>query len=357
MHSFPTDGEVEVAADLLVNKYGVSAQLLGELFDAGQRDQANSILQSLDGTRLTALDVARLLVQRHGPGLFSGGRKATRDLRLHLLRKLSDDQIQSLFSQHPPSGRNISVASYMRKPLAEMKWHSGKHWARDFVAAIGFPPIFAGISQGDKVPTIQDVPPLAFPPKLADFQETLKKRMLEVLARDGVRTRCVVTLPTGGGKTRVAVEAFIDWMQPRFAAGMYLLWVAQSEELCEQAISCIVQMWGAREFVGPLRIYRFFGGRDVPYEELLGGAVVASIQQLHNRIMLGDHSLEGILKNTGAMIVDEAHRAVSPMYDTLLDRADRGLRPRPFSDLRSYGHTGPRGPKPRPRDIQTGRTL
>jgi hypothetical protein len=30
------------------------------------------------------------------------------------------------------------------------------------------------------------VPPLTFPPKLADFQESLKKRMLEVLARDGV---------------------------------------------------------------------------------------------------------------------------------------------------------------------------
>src|SRR5262249_8238725 len=29
-----------------------------------------------------------------------------------------------------------------------------------------------------------------------------------------------------------------------------------------------------------------------------------------------------ILKDTGAMIVDEAHRAVSRMYDTLLDRAE-----------------------------------
>jgi superfamily II DNA or RNA helicase len=322
MHIYPTDDEVEEAAKLLVNRYQVSAQLLGQLFDTAQRDQANSILQSLGGTRLAVLDVARLFVQREGPGLFAGSRDAVRDLRLHLLRKMSDEQVQTLFELHPPSNRSISSPAHMRKPLAEKKWHSGKHWARDFVAALGFPPIFAGVVQGEKVPTIHDVPPLKVPPKLAEFQTSLKKRMLEVLARDGDRTRCVVTLPTGGGKTRVAVEAFIDWMQPRFAAGKYLVWIAQSEELCEQAIACIEQMWGSREFVGPLRIYRFFGGRDLSPEDLRGGAVVASIQQLHNRIKASDEALEAILKETGAMIVDEAHRAVSPMYDTLLDRAE-----------------------------------
>ncbi|MGA2254976.1 MAG: DEAD/DEAH box helicase family protein, partial [Thermoguttaceae bacterium] len=323
MHVFPTDEEVEQAAGLLVNKYKVSAQLLGQLFDTEQRDQANSILQSLGGTRLTQLDLARLLVQREGPGLFSRSRDVTRELRLHLLRQLSDKDVQDLFERHSSTNKSISSPSRMRKPLAQKKWHSGKHWPRDFVAAIAFPPIFAGVVQGERVPTINDVPPLKAPPKLAEFQESLKKRMLEVLARDDIRTRCVVTLPTGGGKTRVAVEAFIDWMQPRFAAGKYLVWVAQSEELCEQAIACIEQMWGSREFVGPLRIYRFFGGRDVSLEDLRGGAVVASIQQLHNRIKAGDESLEAMLKDTGAMIVDEAHRAVSPMYDILLDHAEK----------------------------------
>jgi superfamily II DNA or RNA helicase len=324
MHIFPTDEEVEKAVDLLVNQYKVSAQLLGKLFDTEQRDQANSVLQSLRGTRLTALDVARLLVQREGPALFTGCRPVTRDLRLHLLRQLSDEKVQSLFERNSPKNKNILSPSHMWKSLADKKWTSGKLWAKDFVATLAFPSIFAGTVQSEKVPTIHDVHPLDLPPKLADFQDGLKKRMLEVLERDGIKTRCVVTLPTGGGKTRVAVEAFIDWMQPRFAAGKYLVWVAQSEELCEQAITCIEQMWGSREFIGVLRIYRYFGGRDVPNPKdvLCGGAVVASIQQLHNRVKSGDEALEAILKDTGAMIVDEAHRAVSPMYDTLLDRAE-----------------------------------
>ncbi len=231
MHIFPTQEEVELATKSLVTEYKVSAQLLGQLFDARQRDQANSILQSLGGSRLTPSDVARLLVQREGPSLFAGSRAETRQLRLHLLQQLSDDKVRSLFKQHAPAKRNISSPSHMRKPLADKKWHSGKHWGSDFVGALGFPPIFAGVVQAEKVPTIHDVPSLQLPPKLASFQEVLKKRMLEVLERYGVQTRCVVTLPTGGGKTRVAVEAFIDWMQPRFAMGKYLVWVAQSEEL------------------------------------------------------------------------------------------------------------------------------
>jgi hypothetical protein len=288
MQIFPTEAEIDLAADLLVNKFSVSAQLLGRLFGCEQRDQANGILQSLGGDRLTTSDVARLLVPRKGPELFTGSRDGTRQLRRHLLQQLSDEEVQGLFEQYGPTNSNISSPSYMRKPLVEKKWHAGKHWARDFVAVLGFPAIFAGVVQPNKVATIHDVEPLKVPPKLADYQEDLKTRMLNVLARDGVRTRCVVTLPTGGGKTRIAVEAFIDWMQPRFAEGKYLIWIAQSEELCDQAIACIEQMWSSRQFVGPLRIYRFFGGRDIPEEELRGGAVVASIQQLHNRIKSRD---------------------------------------------------------------------
>lgn len=211
----------------------------------------------------------------------------------------------------------------MRKPLSELKWVARGPWPIDFVETLGFPKIFAGIRPIATLPTIDDIPPLGIPPKLVEFQEYLKKQMLDVLAKDGERMRCVVTLPTGGGKTRVAVEAFIDWMHQRFANRQYLLWIAQSEELCEQAISCIRQLWGAREYTSALRVYRYFGGRDIPVNELQGGAVVTSIQQLYHRTKSGDMALDVILKGTGAMIIDEAHRAVSNMYDTLLTQAEK----------------------------------
>jgi superfamily II DNA or RNA helicase len=319
---FPDESEIKQAADLLVNRYKVSAQLLGQLFGSEQRNQANDIVQQLGGNRLTTLDVAKLLIFRKGSELFSGRHESVRKLRQCLLTKLPDTTIVQLFEQYGDKDRQIKSPSRMSKPLAEKKWHTGGPWARDFVKALEFPQIFAGMVQGDSSPTTEDIQPLLVPPKLVDFQVSLKEKMLEVLERDGDRTRCVVTLPTGGGKTRVAVEAFIDWMQPRFSSGKYLVWIAQSEELCEQAIKCIQQMWSSREFISSLRIYRYFGGRNIDLDKLQGGAVVTSIQQLHNRIKSCDEALDTILKDTGAMIIDEAHRAVTKMYDVLLERAE-----------------------------------
>lgn len=128
----------------------------------------------------------------------------------------------------------------------------------------------------------------------------------------------MVTLPTGGGKTRVAVESFIDWMQPRFSEGKYLIWIAQSEELCEQAIACITDLWQNREFPEALRVYRYFGGKQISVENLIGGVAVASIQQLYTRIKSKDPALDEILENCGAMIIDEAHHATTKSYKSLL---------------------------------------
>lgn len=322
MDIFPNEEETNQAADLLVNKYNVSAQLLGQLLSTKQTTEANSLVRKIGSKNPNRVDVAKRLIRRRGPGLFCGSDKCVKQLRNKLLSYLTDEEVIRLFKLHSNQS-NINSSSYMRKPLSELKWVARGPWPIDFVDTLGFPKIFAGIRPTTVPPTVDDVPPRATLPKLVEFQDNLKNRMLAVLARDGDKMRCVVTLPTGGGKTRVAVEAFIDWMQQRFAARQYLLWIAQSEELCEQAISCIRQLWGAREYTSSLRVYRYFGGREIPVNELQGGAVVSSIQQLYNRAKSDNAALDIILKNTGAMIIDEAHHAVSRMYDTLLTQAEK----------------------------------
>ncbi len=323
MQILPNEQEIAQAADLLANEYDVSQQLLTKLLGKSQRDQANVLLYKLGTGRLTKLQVARLLVLRKGPELFCGSTKSVRKLRLKLLSKLTDKEIAELCACHPPTNKKINSPSFMRKPLAEMKWVARGPWPKDFVKVLCFPEIFAGVRQTDVKPTIEDVPPKKKTPKLADFQLKLKDRMLVVLAKEGNKTRCMVTLPTGTGKTRIAVEAFIHWMQERFANRQYMLWIAQSEELCEQAVACIQDVWGAKEYSSALRIYRYFQSRDIPIHELRGGAVVCSIQQLYNRIKGKDKALDIILRNTGAMIIDEAHHADSKMYTTLLDQAKK----------------------------------
>ncbi len=260
MDVFPNEEETNQAADLLVNKYNISAQLLGQLLSTKQTKEANSLTRKIGNKSPTRVDVAKRLIRRTGPGLFCGSNKSVKELRSKLLLNLPDEEVIRLFKRYKPQSK-ITSLSHMRKPLSELKWVARSSWPIDFVETLGFPKIFAGVRPTAVLPTIDDIPPLGIPPNLVEFQEYLKKRMLDVLARDGDKLRCVVTLPTGGGKTRVAVEAFIDWMHQRFAARQYLLWIAQSEELCEQAISCIRQLWGAREYTSSLRVPIFRGTR------------------------------------------------------------------------------------------------
>ncbi len=324
MNLFPNNKEIEQAVDLLVNKYNLSTQLLNKLFNL--REHINELLKELDNRILDRAQLARLLVIKKGPMLFSGSTTEIRELRKQLLRNLPKQSIEELFIKHIGNEKNaIKNHGHMIRPLSEKKWHPGKSWAKDFVRTTGFPLIFAGVKEESSANSreVIDVSPRIPVPPLVSYQIEVKNKMLEVLECNGDKTKCMVTIPTGGGKTRVAVEAFIQWMMPRFAQQKYLVWIAQSEELCEQAIKCIEQLWQDKEFSHSLRIYRYFGGRDLKEDDLIGGVVVASINQLHHRIKSEDEVLFEILKNTGSMIIDEAHRAVSSMYDQLLDTAEQ----------------------------------
>ncbi|MDQ6598109.1 DEAD/DEAH box helicase [Bacillus salipaludis] len=323
MNAFPSDLEIEQIVELLIDTYNVTLTTLTKFLGKEKYKQLNHMLTAFGDGTVYGNQLARMIVIEKGPYFFAGSNKEVRDLRAHLLRQLAEDKLIELYERNPITGRNIRSSSYMINALAEKKWVVGGKWARDFVKTFGFPLVFSGIAlpKDHSTDPFQDIEPRKKVPPLVEYQMGLKQRMLEVLNQDQDKTRCVVTLPTGGGKTRVAVESFIDWLQPRFAEGKYMLWIAQGEELCEQAISCKTDMWQEREFPESLRVYRYFGGKTVKVEDMIGGAVIASIQQLYSRIQSDDEALDEILKNCGAMIIDEAHHATTKSYNALFDKA------------------------------------
>ncbi|MGM0840271.1 MAG: DEAD/DEAH box helicase [Bacillota bacterium] len=323
MKTFITEMEIRQTVHILIDKYKVSETMLIKFLGADKYLQINKMLVDLEENDLDHYQLARMIVIEKGSFLFSGSNNNVRELRSFLLKQLENETLIRLYERNPISNRNIQTPSYMPNALSGKKWMMGGRWARDFVQTLGFPLVFSGLSIpiDHSTDPIQDIEPRKIVPPLVEYQRGLKEKMLSVLNKEKEKTRCVVTLPTGGGKTRVAVESFIDWMQPRFNEGKFLLWIAQGEELCEQAISCIGDMWQEREFPETLRIYRFFGGKQIKEEDLIGGAVIASIQQLYTRIQNGDKALEEILSNCGAMIIDEAHHATTKSYKVLIDKA------------------------------------
>lgn len=323
INEFPSERDIRQAVRLLIEKYKIEERMLRKLLGDDSFRELNQMLDALEENQIDTEKLARIIIVNKGPYLFAGSSEVVRQLRYELLDKLDEDTLIELYKRNPIKNKNINAPSYMKTNLSCKKWFMGGKWAKDFIKTLGFPKVFAGISipKSYKTDTYQDVEPRRSLPPLVDYQIELKEKMLSVLNREENRTRCVVTLPTGGGKTRVAVESFIDWMQPRFSDGKYMLWIAQSEELCEQAIACMAEMWQEREFTESLRIYRFFGGKKIKEEDLIGGAVVASIQQLYIRIKENDEVLNEILKNCGAVIIDEAHHATAKSYQVLFDKA------------------------------------
>lgn len=323
LNAFPTERDIRTIISLLIEKYDIDQSMLIKFIGKNSFNHLNRMLSDLEENEMDVYKLARLIIINKGPYLLAGSTDIVRELKAHLLRKLDESSLIDLYNRNPINGKNIKSASYMPNALANKKWVMGGKWARDFVHTLGFPLLFSGISipKDHSTDPYQDIEPKRSLPPLVEYQSELKEKMLGVLNVEEDRTRCVVTLPTGGGKTRVAVESFIEWMQPRFSEGKYLLWIAQGEELCEQAISCMVDMWQDREFTEALRIYRYFGGKKVKEENLIGGAVVASIQQLHTRVKNNDEALNEILKNCGAVIIDEAHHATAKSYQELFNRA------------------------------------
>jgi DNA repair protein RadD len=348
MNAFPTDKEIEQALTLIVDKFKVPDSIIKSMFGKENYVKLNQLLNRLGENAINTRELTRMLIVEKGAYLFSGSSKEVRKLREHLLRQLDENELVKLYHRNPSQNKKITSPSYMIKPLVEKPWKLGGAWPRDFVRTLGFPIIFSGISipKSNVTESVIDIEPRREVPPLADYQIGLKEKMLSVLNLEGDKTRCVVTLPTGGGKTRVAVESFIEWMQLRFSEGKYLLWIAQSEELCEQAISCIIDMWQEKEFPEPLRVYRYFGNKNIDEDQLIGGAVVASIQKLHNKVKDNDSVVIEILKHCGAMIIDEAHHAVAPMYRNLLKKAEEICGPDLFpicgltaTPGRSFGET------------------
>lgn len=199
------------------------------------------------------------------------------------------------------------------KPPA--RWNTSEAYA--FVASLGFPDEFASAPESRREAEEYISGPIDLP-ELHDYQKEVLDGIEKVLVRKTKRRRAVVSLPTGGGKTRVTVEAAVRLILRPEVQPRNVLWVAQTDELCEQAVQAFRQVWlnvGARNV--DLRIIRMWGGHPTPVlrDASKPVVVVASIQTLNYRA--GDDELAW-LQRPGLVVLDECHHAIAPSYTNML---------------------------------------
>src|SRR6476661_1096867 len=113
--------------------------------------------------------------------------------------------------------------------------------------------------------------------------------------------RVLLHMPTGSGKTRTAMHIIADRL--RAQEPTLVVWLAYSEELCEQA---------AAEFQ---RAWRYLGDLDRVHDGLVG----AGLSKLYSRAKRSIQFINKLGSRSSLIIIDEAHQAIAETYKLVLD--------------------------------------
>lgn len=252
--------------------------------------------------------------------------------QLDVVQACDDRRLAELVLAH--LGPAVLVA--LREELQSEGLRPPPRWsgqdARAFVAAIGFPDNFAISPEARREAEEMITGPIELPP-LHDFQREVLEGVKSLLEAGNGRRRAVVSLPTGGGKTRVTVEAAVRLVLAPESGQRSVIWVAQTDELCEQAVQAFRQVWlNVGAVRTELRIVRLWGGNPnpAPQDPRKPIAIIASIQTLNSRFSAQELAW---LRKPGLVVVDECHHAITPSYTNLLRWLDAET-PRPGAPAR-----------------------
>ena len=213
-------------------------------------------------------------------------------------------------------------------------------WCMLLAQKLGLPPSTAKKERVQRPPPTEIVEPHSQLNPLYDYQYTaglLVRGMLEGTRndRDGrpIKRR-LIAVPTGSGKTRMVVETLVEWLNDgkpssnaQQSGSKFIVWVAQTEELCEQAMASFREVFEALGKRGTtLRLHRFWGqGGSLPSMEMSDllderGIIVATMQSLDKVLKKDPGQLDRLARLTSCIVVDEAHHSTASSYTNVLRR-------------------------------------
>jgi DNA repair protein RadD len=126
-------------------------------------------------------------------------------------------------------------------------------------------------------------------------------------------SRFVIQMPTGSGKTRTAMELIATFLN-NAAEGEVVVWLAHSEELCEQAYECFRDVW---PHVGQhdIRVVRCWGPSPrLPYTFTERAFFIGGFQKLYSLLSTNEIPFSELSTRVALVVVDEAHKVLAPTY-------------------------------------------
>ena len=156
---------------------------------------------------------------------------------------------------------------------------------------------------------------------LFDFQNRVKEKILKSIKNN--KKIMIVHMPTGSGKTRTTISSLIELI--RSSNDYTAIWLAHTDELCEQAIETIENLWKI-EGKGKLKITRLDKNFNLEFED--GYNFVVSTYQKLSSMRTGSERnvdfLERMRRKLNLIISDEAHMLPAETFNNskILDNID-----------------------------------
>lgn len=159
---------------------------------------------------------------------------------------------------------------------------------------------------------------------LYPYQHQVLHDLLAILTPDPrsvvpTSPRAIAHMPTGAGKTRLACHAACHVLNQFDSVGKLIVWLASTEELCQQASDDLAEAWS---FLGnrPVHIHEFWGNKPTDLNCVDDGFLVAGLPKLWAVARRDQHILRNLINSTALVIFDEAHQAIAKTYQFITEQ-------------------------------------
>lgn len=230
-----------------------------------------------------------------------------RVMRAKLIQLLKPDEALALCDT-----LNMTVAASENPyvELAKLRSRKGSRAEEQLFAFFGVAAEEAAPYEAGPADTVPVVPGYG----LFEHQRDAVQRLSTAISKPP--HRAVLHMPTGAGKTRTTLNLIVDEL--RRVEPSLVIWLAYSEELCEQTATEFTQAWnqlGNR----PVSLHRFWGDRQVDISEVRDGFLVAGLGKMYSSVRSEYGFFSKLADRTSLVVIDEAHQAIAETYRAVLE--------------------------------------
>lgn len=151
-----------------------------------------------------------------------------------------------------------------------------------------------------------------------EYQKELKNKLSEFFFRnDGVS--CIANMPTGGGKTILALEVLVDMIRNRkmISDKSNIIWIVDSSELAEQSFVSFTKMWNQKGDE-PIALHRFYSKfNNLCLDNNYFNIVFCTFSLVTSR--LKESYIKDLFNSSLLLVIDECHASNAATYSTVID--------------------------------------